>query len=117
MSESMTCIKCSSDRIVDGTLGGKAGAGFYPHQTKAFRISLDSPAISINRKISYLCVDCGLVWTTTDDLRKALARIIHWGTDDLKSRLGMFQDAAIVPREKKEGDGAGEGEGSKPDRG
>lgn len=96
MAQQEACPRCQSDRVAHGTFVGGPTVGFVPDQTKVFRVSLDSPTISVQRKDSILCIECGLVWTNAADLRKALARIMHWGTDELKSTLGLSSDAAIV---------------------
>ena len=57
MSRNGTCPRCQSDRVVHGTFVGGPTVGFVPDQTKVFRVSLDSPTISIQRKESFLCIE------------------------------------------------------------
>ncbi len=75
MAQEGTCPRCQSVRVAHGTVVGGPTVGFVPDQTKIFRVSLDSPTISIQRKESFFCIECGLVWTNVADARKALARI------------------------------------------
>ena len=54
---------------------------------------MEHPAILLNdTPRSVLCVDCGLVWLSTDP-KEAARKLGKYGTDELKSRLGLDEEA------------------------
>ena len=50
---------------------------------------LESPAITAE---SLLCVACGLVWLSADP-KQVEEKLGKYGTDELKSRLGLDEEA------------------------
>ena len=86
----ISCLQCRGSRVVPGDLRVKTvGCNFCPEEVRLFKLSLDSPYISLQANHSYLCADCGLVWTAVTDLNEALEKLASWGIDDLKARLGL----------------------------
>lgn len=87
----MYCLRCSSKRVVRGSLG--ESARFYPLRG-FFKAILGKP-IFINNEYSHACLDCGLIWNELDPgaLRKnirtfglaphstVVMRVVH-GPDD-----------------------------------
>jgi len=58
----MYCLRCSSKRVVRGSLG--ESARFYPLRG-FFKAILGKP-VFINNEYSHACLDCGLIWNELD---------------------------------------------------
>ena len=86
------CIQCDSDRVVAGQLKGFGSTPttiFSPNEIAPAWIRLESPAITAE---SLLCVACGLVWLSADP-KQVEEKLSKYGTDELKSRLGLEEGA------------------------
>lgn len=60
------CLKCGSDRVIEGRLvsgGENAGAIFQPSGHRWLSFSIYGGVFV--EKESFACTDCGLVWSTT----------------------------------------------------
>ncbi len=85
------CLQCDSDRVVAGHLTGLASTPitiFSPYEVAPAWLQLDSPAITAE---SLLCVACGLVWLSADP-KHVVEKLRKFGTDELKSRLGLEEE-------------------------
>ena len=86
------CLHCDSDRGLTGKLKGFASTPstiFSPDEIAPAWMRLESPAIMAE---SLLCVACGLVWLSADP-KQVEEKLSKYGTDELKSRLGLEEDA------------------------
>lgn len=93
----LTCLSCSSDRVVVGRVNihrtwklhpwSMVAPAFTPNELR--KNHLWPPGLRIEPESgAVLCLDCGLVWTSvnTQDAEQKLSK--H-GSDELKSRLGL----------------------------
>ena len=93
MSDSNSCIRCGGSRVVSGTIESRGPiekrAMFQASDSKRFKVSLDGPYVPIPREGAHLCIDCGLTWSSVADLDDARETLKSWGTDELKTELGL----------------------------
>ena len=94
-SSALKCLHCDSDRLVTGNLksSGTGWGAFLPDEIAPAWVTMEHPAIFLNdTPRSVLCVDCGLVWLSTDT-KEAVRKLGKYETDELKSRLGLDEEA------------------------
>lgn len=87
MKRQVTCFRCDSERVVKGRIIGYRGHKplFLPDHSKFLKLALTNPYLKIEYE-SYVCVECGLFWSITDD-QETKKKIKKWGKKVLKDRL------------------------------
>ncbi len=90
-SSSCLCSRCNSDRVVSGALRTFAANTplFLADELAPAWLTTEHPTLKAE---SALCMDCGLVWLSTDT-KEAARKLSKYGTDELKSRLGLDEEA------------------------
>ena len=82
------CPACNSDHTVRGTLRNTDGAaGFYLGEIREKAFWTDYPSVPV-AAVGTACLDCGLVWTTTD-VDKARKMVARDGSESLKKAFKM----------------------------
>jgi len=90
-SSSCLCSRCNSDRVVSGVLRsfGMNTPLFLADELAPAWLTTEHPTLKTE---SALCMDCGLVWLSTDT-KEAARKLGKYGTGELKSRLGLDEEA------------------------
>ena len=95
-AQDLKCLHCDSERVVVGHMHTKGkditGIGlsmFKANELKKMWITKEDPALPIyDENGAVLCLDCGLVWTSVN-VEDATRKLSKYGTDELKSRVGL----------------------------
>ena len=88
-SSSCLCSRCNSDRVVSGVLHAATYLKFQVNELAPAWLTTERTTLKTE---SALCMDCGLVWLSTDT-KEAARKLGKYGTDELKSRLGLDEEA------------------------
>ena len=90
------CLQCDSGRVVTGNLKAKRdvfGPSFLADEIAPAWLTTEEPDIFLkSTPQSSLCMDCGLVWLSTDT-KEAARKLGKYGTGELKARLGLDEEA------------------------
>ena len=94
--QDLICLYCDSKRVVEGCIdvcGAKSTFVMFPrfsaNELKKTFITMEQPRFRLDKEVgAVVCLDCGLVWTSVD-VEDATRKLSKYGTDELKSRVGL----------------------------
>ena len=89
-AQDLRCLHCDSDRVVVGKINKwNQPAFFSADQLKKTWVTMEHPHIVIEKNsLAVLCLNCNLVWTSVNE-EEATRKLRKYGTDELKSRVGL----------------------------
>lgn len=84
-----TCPGCGSCRVAPGAIRGDGGGALsftlLELDVDPWKYIPSYPTLQVEQPV-WLCVACGLLWTTSTDLGKARGQIRTYGSAELKAR-------------------------------
>ena len=93
-AKNLKCLNCDSERVVGGCVGvykdhPQVRAAFTANELVKSLITLEHKNLRIEKETeAVLCLECGLVWTSVN-VEEATRKLSKYGTDELKSRVGL----------------------------
>lgn len=94
------CPSCGSDRVAPGAIRGNGGPGLgfslLELEISPWKFIPSYPSLVVEQPV-WLCVACGLLWSSSLDLAEARQQIREYGSAALKERTLRPGDALPRP--------------------